>query len=89
MESLKIEECPICLELYNYGDEISFINCNHKFHTKCLYDWVKKKSNCPLCRDEIINVNISVNNSSSGSSVKKKSEKKVRTLFQCIRILFS
>jgi hypothetical protein len=44
-------ECPICLE---ENDEESRITCcinNHVFHKKCILEWIKKKPNCPLCRE--------------------------------------
>jgi hypothetical protein len=24
--------------------------CNHRFHKKCLTDWMKQKHQCPVCR---------------------------------------
>ena len=44
-------------ELENSGDkenyekeEISTLECGHKFHRKCIADWLKKEENCPICR---------------------------------------
>lgn len=47
------EECSICKEFYKDGEEICVSLCSHKFHFKCLNDWVQQKSSCPLCRTEI------------------------------------
>ena len=30
--------------------ETSVLECGHKFHRKCISDWLKKDSNCPICR---------------------------------------
>ena len=30
--------------------ETSVLECGHKFHRKCIADWLKKESNCPMCR---------------------------------------
>ena len=46
--------CCICLEGYK-GGEVTCTpktgECNHVFHKKCLFGWVKKNhSECPICR---------------------------------------
>ena len=42
------EECSICgLELkdkYTYE-----LNCNHKYHYKCIDNWFEDNNSCPLC----------------------------------------
>ena len=30
--------------------ETSTMECGHKFHRKCISDWLKKEENCPMCR---------------------------------------
>ena len=40
---------PIANSKYN----ISQLECNHEFHTKCLYKWIHKSFTCPLCRNPI------------------------------------
>ncbi len=40
-------ECPICFEECESYIKLS---CNHKFHEKCIKDWVKKSTECPMCR---------------------------------------
>lgn len=56
-------ECPICLEQYT-NNELFYLECNHKYHKNCIYDWINKNINsditCPLCRgvhDKIIKYN--------------------------------
>ena len=55
IESLKEEECLICLENFKKGEIITIINCNHKYHTHCIYSWFEKKKTCPLC-DKILKI---------------------------------
>ena len=48
--------CSICLDDFNLGDDIKITNCNHRFHTACLNEWLKTKINspdCPLCRESL------------------------------------
>ena len=45
-----IQKCSICLE--DLSDEIYTLECNHKFHTKCIIKWFRNdNSTCPLCKD--------------------------------------
>lgn len=34
-------------------DEFMKTPCNHKFHKKCLLDWMRQKHQCPICRNII------------------------------------
>lgn len=47
------------------NEDISVLNCGHKFHRKCIADWLKKEENCPLCRTkcDIKNTNANANRS--------------------------
>ncbi|XP_047490692.1 uncharacterized protein LOC125040193 isoform X2 [Penaeus chinensis] len=41
--------CSICLEPYD--DFVSeTLDCEHRFHRKCIRYWLKQQSNCPNCR---------------------------------------
>lgn len=54
--------CPICLddivpsEIYNNAVKISYCNCSSQkppLHEKCISAWLKKKSICPICREQV------------------------------------
>jgi hypothetical protein len=50
------EDCSICKECINVGDNIIKLNaCNHIFHKNCIEPWIfsSHRTNCPLCRTEI------------------------------------
>ena len=52
--------CSICLEQIN-DKEINLItillDCNHKYHQKCINKWLQyKKYTCPYCRNNIYGV---------------------------------
>ena len=43
--------CSICMEAMNDSSKVRTLpNCNHKFHTKCINQWLRFNSGCPLCR---------------------------------------
>jgi len=41
--------CAVCLA----SMEITTIPCNHRFHSECLFDWLKTADFCPNCRKKI------------------------------------
>ena len=47
--------CSICLEDYleTNLDAYEIKKCHHKFHKKCISNWIKIKKSCPLCRCSI------------------------------------
>jgi hypothetical protein len=51
--------CTICIDTYDAGADFSIVSvvepCKHKFHNKCIYDWLYVSSNrdCPNCRSYI------------------------------------
>lgn len=52
-DNLKDEKCVICITLFNVGDKITKLECNHVLHTECVSEWVKYKPECPACRNPI------------------------------------
>lgn len=42
-------ECNICLVPFEDGDKIKMLQCLHTFHSKCIGEWLHKKSICPEC----------------------------------------
>ena len=49
------DKCIICIESYeeNKRDRLCLLKCSHIFHERCLTEWVKLKSQCPLCRSPV------------------------------------
>lgn len=49
------EECSICLENNqekNWGE----LDCKHKFHYDCIFEWVNSNPSCPICRTNFLEV---------------------------------
>ncbi|CAM0874517.1 unnamed protein product [Alopecurus aequalis] len=44
-----LDDCPICLEEYNYENPKTELQCNHNFHLGCIYEWMERSQSCPLC----------------------------------------
>ena len=43
-----MEECSICLE--QVAPEAGVLDCGHKFCFKCISEWARQSTLCPLCR---------------------------------------
>ena len=58
---MKELECPICkismgMDTNDETKEISdfmMTPCGHRFHKKCLLDWMSRKHECPNCRTNL------------------------------------
>lgn len=45
------EECIICLD--EVEKEWRELECHHRYHKKCIENWIKVKAKCPLCMKHI------------------------------------
>ncbi|CAI2729487.1 unnamed protein product [Schistosoma spindalis] len=52
----KLHNCSICMENYHIGDRIMGLPCFHMFHYDCLYAWIDKNLQCPMCRMPIYEI---------------------------------
>ncbi|CAH2077366.1 unnamed protein product, partial [Thlaspi arvense] len=43
-------KCTICQEEYTIGDEVGRLHCEHTYHLKCVQEWLRMKSWCPICK---------------------------------------
>ncbi|ERN19196.1 E3 ubiquitin-protein ligase At4g11680 isoform X2 [Amborella trichopoda] len=46
-------ECCICLAKYMDKEELRELPCSHFFHLRCIDQWLKIISCCPLCKQEL------------------------------------
>jgi hypothetical protein len=49
--------CIICCEDICNSQIVRKINCGHKFHYKCIDEWLETNTKCPICRYDIENYN--------------------------------
>ena len=47
------KSCTICIVDFENDDMISITNCNHIYHTDCIKEWGKYKTECPICREPL------------------------------------
>ncbi|XP_010260863.1 PREDICTED: E3 ubiquitin-protein ligase At3g02290 [Nelumbo nucifera] len=41
--------CPTCLEEYTPENPKIITHCSHHFHLGCIYEWMERSENCPVC----------------------------------------
>lgn len=46
------ECCSICLCDFKEMKTITLSNCHHKFHFKCIKEWLSENNRCPLCNED-------------------------------------
>ena len=51
--TLKHDECAICRDKFELENDVTELDCGHTLHSNCISEWIKYKSNCPICRAEI------------------------------------
>lgn len=53
-ESSSNEVCAICILDYQMGDKLRTLPCQHKFHQGCVDKWLGLKSDCPICKFDLL-----------------------------------
>ncbi|KAH9329368.1 hypothetical protein KI387_001476, partial [Taxus chinensis] len=41
--------CPTCLDEYTAENPKISTQCSHHFHLGCIYEWMERSDNCPVC----------------------------------------
>ncbi|KAL3830600.1 hypothetical protein ACJIZ3_019402 [Penstemon smallii] len=41
--------CPTCLEEYTEENPKIITKCSHHYHLSCIYEWMERSANCPIC----------------------------------------
>ena len=55
--SYPLQECSICFDYMDSYNKILTFNCNHSFHSKCIYDWCNSNNNITITPDNTVVVN--------------------------------
>lgn len=50
----KLQDCSICLEVYQNGEELRQLPCHHCFHCVCIDKWLRKRTTCPMCKFDFL-----------------------------------
>eukprot|EP00756_Hemistasia_phaeocysticola_P004529 Hpha_TRINITY_DN12871_c0_g1::TRINITY_DN12871_c0_g1_i1::g.24295::m.24295 len=47
------ENCAVCMETPEEGDELWKMPCAHTYHAACLAPWLEERNTCPICRNAL------------------------------------
>lgn len=47
------QECLICLNAFEYDENVKIFSCKHYFHVTCVDQWLLRERSCPLCRKPV------------------------------------
>ena len=72
----KSDDCSLCLLKIDLKEPITTLECGHKFHSRCLYNYINKTHDlrCPLCRASIELTSLDSNKLSEELALKLKSD---------------
>jgi len=48
----KDEICAVCIENLKIKEMVKILGCMHKFHTKCIGQWLETSVRCPVCNSD-------------------------------------
>jgi len=43
------QQCMVCLENFQAGDQLRVLPCLHRFHVACIDPWLQRNCKCPSC----------------------------------------
>ncbi|KAK8567378.1 hypothetical protein V6N13_105349 [Hibiscus sabdariffa] len=46
--------CPTCLDEYDPENPRIVLQCSHSYHLGCIYEWMERSANCPICGKTMI-----------------------------------
>ena len=60
-ESMNQKKCPITLDCFTVGEEISQLPCNHIFKKDAITEWLREEqAKCPVCRFELKSTEVKI-----------------------------
>ncbi|KAB5548028.1 hypothetical protein DKX38_011434 [Salix brachista] len=66
MKSEMNNQCAVCKDEFEGGEEVKGMPCKHVFHEDCIMPWLKMHNSCPVCRYELPTDDIDYENRAPG-----------------------
>jgi len=52
-EASEDNKCMVCFEIFASGDALRSLPCLHKYHRRCIDEWLSRSPHCPICKCDI------------------------------------
>jgi len=46
-------KCMVCMEQFEQGDNLRSLPCLHRYHARCIDEWLARSPECPICKRDI------------------------------------
>ncbi|KAJ2949406.1 hypothetical protein O0L34_g15320 [Tuta absoluta] len=46
--------CSVCWDVFQVGEMVSKLECDHIFHANCIQPWLQLHATCPICRRSLL-----------------------------------
>eukprot|EP00401_Gymnodinium_catenatum_P026954 CAMPEP_0117507938 /NCGR_PEP_ID=MMETSP0784-20121206/26683_1 /TAXON_ID=39447 /ORGANISM="" /LENGTH=460 /DNA_ID=CAMNT_0005303461 /DNA_START=47 /DNA_END=1429 /DNA_ORIENTATION=+ len=46
-------QCMVCLSNFAQGEEVRRLPCSHVFHARCIDEWLRRCTDCPICKADV------------------------------------
>lgn len=46
-------KCMICVEPFKRGESLRTLPCLHRYHRKCIDEWLRRSHLCPICKHDV------------------------------------
>lgn len=53
-------KCMVCMEIFAAGDELRSLPCMHRYHKRCIDEWLCRSRTCPICKRDITSASVPV-----------------------------
>lgn len=51
-------QCMICVEPFAKGDVLRTLPCLHRYHQRCIDEWLKRSNACPICKHDVTETSV-------------------------------
>lgn len=49
-DGVRCNKCMICLCQFRENESVGVLACEHVFHEECICSWLRRKAECPICK---------------------------------------
>jgi len=46
-------KCMVCMEMFADGEVLRTLPCLHRYHSRCVDEWLRRHPTCPICKRDI------------------------------------